>query len=285
MSPLQTKSFEAPDETRSIPKAALKVVHLGEVAVGFASWEPGWRWSTHLAPIVGTEWCENHHLGYALSGALEVVTEDGQQLVVRGGSAFEIPRRHDAWVLGDEPFVTVEWTSSRVVGIAPEGPDERVIASIVFTDIVDSTATLERVGDVAWRELLLAHNARTREVIDAFRGREITTTGDGFLIVFDGATRAVRCGVALVRAAEDLGIRIRVGVHTGEVEAVAGNVRGVAVHAAARVLAAAGPGEVVVSETTHALSEGAGIAFDELGPHALKGLAGQRELFRVSRPS
>jgi class 3 adenylate cyclase len=122
-------------------------------------------------------------------------------------------------------------------------------------------------------------------VIDAFRGREITTTGDGFLIVFDGATRAVRCGVALVRAAEDLGIRIRVGVHTGEVEAVAGNVRGVAVHAAARVLAAAGPGEVVVSETTRALSEGAGIAFDELGPHALKGLAGQRELFRVSRPS
>jgi hypothetical protein len=203
---LQAKSFDTPDETRSMPKATADVVNVGEVAVGYAVWQPGWRWSSDLGPIAGTDWCENHHLGYALSGTLDVLTENGDRLQVRGRSVYEIPPRHDAWVVGDEPFVTVEWTSSRLVGIANEGPGSRVLVTVLFTDIVNSTATLERVGDVAWRELLLSHNARIREVIDAFRGREISTTGDGFLVVFDGATNAVRCGGAMVRAAEALGI-------------------------------------------------------------------------------
>jgi class 3 adenylate cyclase len=278
---LQSKSFEAPDETRAVPRATLRVVHVGEVAVGHAVWEPGWRWSTDLGPIAGTPSCQNHHLGYALSGSLEVRTDAGEELVVRGGSVYEIPPGHDAWVAGDEPFVTVEWTSSRLVGLAPEGPAERVLATVLFTDIVDSTATLERLGDGPWRELLLAHNARIREAINAFRGREVTTTGDGFLVVFDGATNAVRCGAAMVRAARQLGVQIRVGIHTGEVEFIAENVRGVAVHAAARVLSAAGADEVVVSETTRDLVEGSGLTFEDAGRHALKGLSGERQLYRL----
>ena len=212
-----------------------------------------------------------------------MLTESGDRLQIHGRSVYEIPPRHDAWVVGDEPFVTVEWTSSRVVGVATEGPGARVLATVLFTDIVDSTATLERLGDVAWRELLLSHNARLREVIDAFRGREISTTGDGFLVVFDGATNAVRCGAAMVRATEALGIQIRVGVHTGEVEFIADDVRGVAVHAAARVLSVAGPSEVVVSDTTNGLLEGSGLQFEDAGVHSLKGLSGRRQLFRLAK--
>jgi class 3 adenylate cyclase len=280
---LQAKSFDTPDETRNLPKATADVVNVGEVAVGYAVWQPGWRWSSDLRPLAGTDWCENHHLGYAISGTLEVLTEKGDRLEIHGRSAFEIPPRHDAWVVGDEPFVTVEWTSSRVVGVPNEGPGSRVLATVLFTDIVNSTATLEKVGDVAWRELLLGHNTRMREVISDFRGREISTTGDGFLVVFDGATNAVRCGAALVRAAKALGIEIRVGIHTGEVEFIDDNVRGVAVHAAARVLSVAGPSEVVVSDTTHGLVEGSGLSFEDAGHHSLKGLSGQRQVFRLTK--
>src|SRR5947207_984452 len=279
---LEAKSVDAPDETRDLPKAFARVVKLGEVAVGHAVWQPGWRWSSDLRPIAGTDWCENHHLGYAVSGALDVVTETGEQIRIQAGAVYEIPPRHDAWVVGGEPFVTVEWTSSRVVGVGSEGPGARVLATVLFTDIVDSTATLDRVGEVAWRELLLTHNARMRAVIDTFRGREIGTTGDGFLVVFDGATNAVRCGAAMVRAAEAFGIQIRVGIHTGEVEFVGDNVRGIAVHAAARVMAVASPSEVFVSETTHQLLEGSGMAFDDAGRYALKGLSGDRHLYRLT---
>jgi class 3 adenylate cyclase len=279
---LQSKSFDAPDQARAVPRASLRLVQLGEVAVGHAVWEPGWRWSVDLRPVAGTPSCENHHLGYALSGALEVRTDAGESLTVHGGSVYEIPPGHDAWVVGDEPFVTVEWTSSRLVGISPEGPGERVLATVLFTDIVDSTATLERLGDRAWRELLLDHNARMRQVIAAFRGREVATTGDGFLVVFDGATNAVRCGAEMVRTALAIGVQIRVGIHTGEVEFIDGNARGVAVHAAARVLAVAGGNEVVVSDTTRDLVEGSGLAFDDAGRHALKGLSGERQLYRLA---
>ncbi len=282
MARLQSKSFDAPDEERSLPNAAARLVNLDETTVGLATWEPGWRWSTHLGPIAGTTWCENHHLGYALSGTLEVITEAGDRLAIRGRDVYEIPPGHDAWVVGDEPFVTVEWTSSRVVGVGPEDPGERVLATILFTDIVNSTATLERIGDTAWREALLAHNARLREVLAAYRGREITTTGDGFLVIFDGATRAVRCGLAMIRATRQLGLRIRVGIHTGEVELIAGNVRGLAVHAAARVLSVAAPDEVLLSDTTYGLVEGSALSLEDAGRHGFKGLSGERQVYRVT---
>lgn len=279
---LQSKSFADPDVQRTPPKADLRLVNLDEVAVGLGSWAPGWRWSTDLGPLVGTSLCENHHVGYAISGTFHVAMEAGEELVITAGSAYEIPSGHDAWVVGDEPFVTLEWTSARSVAVPLDDAGERVVATVLFTDIVDSTATLQRIGDLAWRDRLLAHNTALREVIDQFRGREITTTGDGFLAIFDGATRAVRCGAAMVAAARRSGVEVRVGVHTGEVELIAGNVRGVAVHTAARVLAQAGPGEVVVSETTQALTDGSGLQFEDAGRHPLKGLTGDRQLYRLA---
>src|SRR6266550_1576434 len=201
---LQFKSFAHPDEVRSFPKASAHVVTLDEATVGLARWEPGWRWSTHLAPLVGTSSCQVHHLGYAISGRLRVLTDDGQTIEIPPDSAYEIPAGNDASVVGDEPFVTLEWTSARVVGVGPEGPGERVLATVLFTDIVDSTATLARVGDEAWREVLNDHNRRMRDLLNRFRGREIDTTGDGFLAVFDSASRAVRCGLAMTLAARDM---------------------------------------------------------------------------------
>ena len=206
---------------------------------------------------------------------------DGQTLEIGPGSVYEIPPDHDAWVVGDPPWETIEWTSARAVGIAPDDPGDRVLATVVFTDIVDSTATLERLGDAAWRDLLLAHNARLREVLDRFRGREVTTTGDGFLAVFDSPSRAVRAAAAMSQAAGELGLPIRVGVHTGEIELIGGDIRGVAVHAAARVLSLAGAGEVLVSSTTRDLLEGSGAILEDAGEHELKGLSGRRKVFRV----
>ncbi len=280
---LQRKTFDDPDEARTFPKASAALVSLDETTVGLGRWEPGWRWSTHLAPIAGTASCQLHHLGYALSGTLRVATDDGHELEIGTGSVYEIPAGHDAWVVGDEPFVTIEWTSSRVVGVGPEGPGDRVLATVMFTDIVDSTATLERIGDAAWQELLHAHNRRFRDQLNTFRGREIDTTGDGFLAIFDSATRAVQCGVAMIRAANEIDLAIRVGLHTGEVDLVGDGVRGVAVHTAARVLSRATPDDVFVSSTTRDLVVGSGLEFEDAGTHDLKGLTGVRSLFRLTR--
>jgi class 3 adenylate cyclase len=278
---LQAKTFDSPDEVRDLPKLHAQIVELDEATVGLSRFEPGWQWSKDLRPVAGTDSCQFRHLGYSMSGTLHVVMNDGQTLDIGPGSVYEIPVGHDATVMGDEPFVTLEWTSARTVGVAPDGPGERVLATVLFTDIVDSTVTLERMGDKAWGELLRAHNARLREALNTFRGREIKTTGDGILAVFDSATRAVQCGLAMTRAALDLGIAIRVGVHTGEVEFVGGDARGVAVHAAARVLALAGPNEVLVSSTTRDLLEGSGLRFEGAGTHELNGLPGARPIYRL----
>jgi class 3 adenylate cyclase len=155
---------------------------------------------------------------------------------------------------------------------------------VLFTDIVDSTATLQRVGDQAWQQLLRLHNARLRDDLNTFRGREVKTTGDGFLAVFDGATKAVRCAAAMTRSANDLGLAIRVGIHTGEVEFVGTDVRGVTVHTASRVMSLAGSNEVFVSSTTRDLLDGSDVLLEEAGAHELKGLSGQRLVFRLARP-
>ena len=278
---LQFKSFATPDEVRTFPKGRAGVVNLDEATVGRSTWEPGWRWSTHLAPIMGTRSCQVHHLGHSVSGVLRVVADDGQAMDIPPDSIFEIPPGHDAWVVGDEPWVTVEWTSAHVVGVAPEGPGERVLATVLFTDIVDSTAKLQSIGDGPWQELLRLHNTRLRYELNRFRGREVKTTGDGFLAAFDGATNAVRCAAAISRSAGDIDLPIRVGMHTGEIEFTGGDVRGVAVHAAARVMSLAGPDEVLVSSTTADLLEGSGLVLEDAGTYELKGLAGRRQVFRL----
>lgn len=279
---LQYKSFAAPDEVRSFPNGQADVVRLDESVIGRAVYEPGWRWSTAMPAIAGTATCQLHHLGYSISGAIHVVTNDGQAIDIPPNSVYEIPPGHDAWVLGDEPWVTVEWTSARIFGLAHDGPGEGVVVTVLFTDIVDSTANLQRMGDTAWRDLLLIHNTSLRDELNVYRGREVKTTGDGFLAVFDSATRAVRCGAAMALRARKIGLRIRVGVHTGEVEFVGEDARGLAVHAAARVMSVGGPNEVLVSSTTYDLLEGSGLNLEEAGTHEMKGLPGARRVFRLA---
>lgn len=274
----------ADGERRDPPHGEASVVRLGDSTIGLARWEPGWRWSEHLKPMLGTERCPLHHLGYAISGSLRIEMEDGETLDIPPDSAYEIPPGHDAWVVGEEPFVTVEWTSAGEVGLATE-PGERVLATVLFTDIADSTQMLASLGDAAWRNLLLEHNRRIRAALNAHRGREIATTGDGFLATFDSASRAARCGLAIARSAVDLGLSIRVGIHSGEIELVGGNARGVAVHAAARVMSLAAGGEVLVSSTTRDLLEGSGLELEHRGAHELKGLSGLRDVYSVVPPT
>jgi class 3 adenylate cyclase len=280
---LQRKGFESPDEIRRFPNGRMDVVTLDEIAIGRFLFQPGWRWSTDVAPITGTRSCQLRHVGYTISGTLGVRMDDGTSMVIGPGEAYEIPPGHDGWVIGDDPWDSVEFTSGHTFGKSPDDLGERVLATILFSDIVESTSTLERLGDTAWNELLLAHNEAVRSVIDQFRGREVTTLGDGFLALFDGAARAVQAAAAMERAVSGLGLRIRVGIHTGEVSMVGGDVRGVSVHAAARIAALAGASEVLVSGTTRDLLDGSGLEFDPRGEHELKGLTGPRSVFALRR--
>lgn len=280
---LQRKGFAQPDQARGFPNGKIDVIQLGEVAVGRFLFQPGWRWSVDVASIAGTRSCQHRHLGYTISGSLHVRMDDGSELVIRPGDAYEIPPGHDAWVEGNEAWDSVEFTSARTFAVSPEELGERTLATILFSDIVDSTATLARLGDRAWAELLEEHNSRIRTAIDQFRGREMNTLGDGFLALFDGPARAVRAAGSMDQAVADLGLRLRVGIHTGELEIVGGQARGVAVHTAARVSSLAGPGEVLVSATTHDLLDGSALSFEPHGEHELKGLTGKRLLFSLRR--
>ena len=277
---LQRKALSTPDLVRTFPFGHVDIVNLDETYIARLSWEPGWRWSKDVAPVVQTTSCQNRHLGYALTGTLRVVMDDGSELDIRDGDAFEIPPGHDAWVVGDEPFDSVEFASAAVFGATPD-ENASVLATILFTDIVDSTARLGQMGDARWRSLLLQHDQAMRGQLDRYRGREVGTTGDGFLALFDGAVRAVQCARAMIAAARELDLEIRAGLHSGEVIVAGGQARGLAVHAAARVAGLAGAGEVLVSSTTHDLLDGSGLAFASRGDHELKGLSGTRTIYAL----
>jgi class 3 adenylate cyclase len=279
---LQRKSFAKSDRGRSLGSGTLELVDLDETTVGRVSLPPGWRWSTDVRPSVQTLSCQTRHVSYAISGTLHVVMDDGTEMDVRAGDVHEIPPGHDAWVVGNDVYIGIEWASSGSYGESVEELGERALATVLFTDIVDSTATLARIGDVRWRRLILEHNSRLRGQLDRFRGREVTTTGDGFLALFDAPARAVRCAAAIGPAMADLEVRVRAGVHTGEIELVGGNARGLTVHAAARIAALAGPNEVLVSSTTHDLVEGSGLNFEDRGTHELKGIGGSRQIFALA---
>ena len=162
------------------------------------------------------------------------------------------------------------------------GPEpDRVLATVLFTDIVASTERAAELGDRKWRQLLDAHHVRIRTELSRFRGREIDTAGDGFLATFDGPARAVRCAQAIGSSVRELGLEVRAGVHTGEIELANGDIRGIAVHIGARVAAMAGPNEVFVSSTVKDLVAGSGLAFEDAGDHQLKGVPDHWHLYRV----
>jgi class 3 adenylate cyclase len=174
----------------------------------------------------------------------------------------------------------INWSGVRTWIPDPQA-GERVLASVLFTDIVGSTERAARLGDDAWRELLGRHNREVRNQLDRFRGREVVTTGDGFLAVFDGAGRAIRAAKAIRDRVRTLDLDVRQGIHTSEVELVGDNVRGIAVHEAARIAAAARAGEILVSSTTRTMAEGGEADFEDRGSQQLKGLAGVRQIYAV----
>jgi class 3 adenylate cyclase len=280
MGDIMVKRFDEPDEVVSLRNLAGRVVVLNEVYVGRYVADPGWRWSKDVKPVVGTPSCQFHHQGFVLSGRMEVVTDDGARRVMGPGDVFDIPPGHDAWVVGDDPCVSVEFLGVR--GWArPASIGERILATLLVTDIVGSTAIATRLGDAAWKDLLARHSHRVRLELDRFRGYEVKTTGDGFLALFDGAARAVRCAASICRVAREDDIEVRAGVHSGEVERHTDDIRGVAVHAATRIASLAGPSEVVASTSTVALLEGSSLSFADAGEHELKGLAGFRRVQRL----
>jgi class 3 adenylate cyclase len=162
-----------------------------------------------------------------------------------------------------------------------EAEPDRVLATVLFTDIVESTAKAADLGDAAWRDLIREHNAVIRRQLARYRGTEVDTAGDGFFASFDGPARAIRCAQAIREAVEPLGVELRTGLHTGECELLDGKVGGIAVHIGARVAEAAGPGEVLVSSTVKDLVAGSGLEFDDRGSAELKGVPGEWRLFAV----
>ena len=187
---------------------------------------------------------------------------------------------HFPWVGDSETaLATIE---EFLTGVRPGPATQRVLATVLFTDIVDSTRMATELGDARWRELLERHQELTREQLRRFEGREVKTTGDGFLATFEGPTRAAECARAIADAMPALGIEVRAGLHTGEVELIGDDVGGIAVHVAARIAALAGPGEVLASRTVRDLAVGSGVGFDPAGRHALKGVPEEWEVYRVA---
>ena len=161
------------------------------------------------------------------------------------------------------------------------GETDRVLATVLFTDIVDSTKRASELGDRQWRALLRHHDEAVRDEIGRFRGREVKSLGDGFLATFDGPARAVRCAAAIASVVQPLGLTVRSGVHTGEIELTQGDISGIAVHTAARIMAMAEPGETLVSSTVRDLVAGSGLRFEDRGPHTLRGLPEKIRLYTV----
>jgi class 3 adenylate cyclase len=273
------KNLSEPDEVIRTPGANADLVTLGDMTVGREVDAPGWRWSTHMRPLVGGDWCEAHHLGVQLSGRAGYLLRDGTEFEVGPNDVFEILPGHDSWTIGEEPVVCLEWSGLRTwVGSAGTFGD-RVLTTLLMTDVVDSTGRLADMGDTAWREMLARFFGSGRELIATYRGRLVDTTGDGVFALFDTPGLALRCASSLRQSAQGLGLAVRAGINTGEVELAGASVRGLAVHEVARVMAAAAPDEILVTDMTRSLAVLAGAQFDGRGDHVLKGLDGPRSLF------
>src|SRR5712691_6468317 len=184
---------------------------------------------------------------------------------------------HIVWY--QDPETTLGEVQEFLTGTRSAPEPDRTLATVLFTDIVDSTRTAAELGDRRWRELLERHQATVRGGLGRFGGREVKSTGDGFLAVFDGPARAIRCAREIVESSEELGVRVRAGVHTGECEMMGDDIGGIAVHIAARVSALAGPTEVLVSRTVKDLVAGSGIEFSDRGVHTLKGIPDTWQLY------
>jgi class 3 adenylate cyclase/pimeloyl-ACP methyl ester carboxylesterase len=202
---------------------------------------------------------------------------------IPGAKYVELPGRN-MWHFVEPWRASFQEIAEFLTGQKPEVADDRVLATVLFTDIVDSTRRAAEMGDRDWHALLDAHDAVVRSQLARFRGREVSTSGDGFLAMFDGPQRAIRCAMAIRDAVQALGIEVRAGLHTGECEVRGDDIGGIAVHIGARVSALAGANDVLVSSTLRDLVIGSGLEFEDRGTHELKGVPGEWRLFAVATP-
>ena len=200
---------------------------------------------------------------------------------IPGARFIEFPGEDHFFWVGDADPLLAEVTGFVEDAGAEEAELDRVLATVMFTDIVGSTEHLAALGDHRWRELVDDHHERLRGLFARFRGREVDAAGDGFFVTFDGPIRAVRCALAATAAARDLGLEVRAGLHTGEVEMAGTDVRGIAVHVGARVAALAGPSEVLASSVVRDLVVGSTLVFEDRGEHSLKGVPGAWRIYRA----
>jgi class 3 adenylate cyclase len=220
-----------------------------------------------------------------------VLHRDGDTIPFEGGKyvADHIPGARfielhgdDHWPWVGDPDEVCDHVEEFLTGHRSAPPPDRVLATVMFTDIVGSTERATELGDRRWRELLEVHEGLTRVELERYNGREVKTTGDGFLATFDGPARGIRCARTVAERTAELGLPIRVGLHTGECELRDSDVGGIAVHIGARVMAQADPSEVLVSRTVKDLTVGSDIVFEHRGTHELKGVPGEWELFAVT---
>ena len=216
VSPVEVRDLGEPEAVVTDPLGATYQVLLAGTVVSRHVLQPGWSWEAHARPEVGTASCELYHRGVVLKGRMGIRTDEGEEVVIEPNQVFDLPPGHVTWVEGDEELVMVDWAGGAGFDVRP-GESARVMATILFTDMVGSTAQARKAGDDAWKRTVAMHDDVVRTVLVRFGGREVSTAGDSFLIVFDGAERAIRCGLALVEALAAIHVPIRVGIHSGEV--------------------------------------------------------------------
>jgi len=278
MSRVEVRDLGEPEAVVRDPLGATHQVRLARTVISRHVLQPGWSWLEHAQPLVGTASCELYHRGVVLSGRMGIRTDDGDELIIGANQVFDLPPGHVTWVEGDDELVMVDWAGG--AGFDPSSGEVRATSTILFTDVVDSTVLAREAGDVSWKRTVAMHDDIVRSVLAGFGGREVETAGDSFLVLFDSVEGAIRCGLALIEALDAIQIPIRVGIHSGEVAMRDDHVHGLAVHAAARIVAKAGGGEVLVSDTARDLVEGAtGLTFESSGLYRLKGLEREYELF------